>query len=1275
MNTKHTAFKPIALSLLVSGLMYNAATQHATASDLQIYKPPEGGKATVVLMMDTSGSMSAVAIEAIVADTKATIARYQGFLAEGYTRLNNGTLITDAIKQQQQFLEDDYKSLAEACDLSVDGKTITLSKTGTNTATSYERLTCNAEVTTTETKTIYSYMRTGGFGNRKWFACLPNTEVMSSGNCNIPLSGEPNRIDDFDRTSSTDPRFYYKNLRVTATDNLGSNPDRITRLKDALFETLDKKDTEGNYVLGENVLMGLGQYSVGGSGRAGRMILPALPITAKHRADLKATIASLVGQGGTPTAHAYAEAAAYLMGTTTGGGTYSGFEDSVSSTKDGDKYKAPFQTGVEAATCDGQGVYVLTDGIPNGSSTTRASDVMKFALDGSELGTSTPALTGGSTAGAWTEVGHFARRLRDKTKNPAEFKILTAVVGFGSTFNGATVAPVNGKTYYDCSTISGADARNACNWGAKALYRKGSGTTATYAAANKDGSIPEGYSATDLISGGYGEGGFYPASRTEEVVQSIIDFVSDLNGDIPPVPTGSIIIPQDTLAPDSLQRFAYVPALLTQPSDPVVVWRGNLKKYKVDNGTIYGNAGTNQLVFDDKGSFNKETSDFWGSSTVADKGDVQTGGMFDKIPYKTTKEGSVERSVWVQTTGTTLTKVQATKASLDGLGLGNYAARKILNYMGYPVDGLEDAPIDTITAPETPLRSLGGVVHSTPQLLTYGAEFDDDGQLKEDRDDYLLFGSMEGGLHLVDAGTGVEKFVFLPKAMITRQPRALLEGTEGSLDGVTSRSKTGSPPMYFPAYGIDAPWTAYAEYARAGAVGTTSSKISATKMYAYGGLRMGGAGFYGMNLTDKDDPKLMFAIEEGATGFARLGQTWGKPVVTRIRYNNKPHLVVVISGGYDEKYENPTFKASATSPAKGNAVYIVSAETANGVAAGTLLYSIAASGGTSNNSNIIHSIVGRVKTLDRDSDGLTDHLYFADLGGQVFRTDINNIVADPKDDKKDDATIRRTELLATLSNTDGSLPRFYEAPTVTIHDEDGKRFGMVNVASGDRSNPLYGEASDTGTTGLTPNRVYGLIDRDVARVDLYSTSSSLTMRSSGINIGKLLEKSATLTLPTARTAMLSDSMETRKEGWYANLNRYGSSTADVKGLKAFSEPAAIRNDLYVSVYNPNVTDSTASKCDAKVVGASELHRYCLPFGVCAVTQGEDADVRFALGKGIQSVNIGPGEEGNTRRIIYQQPTSQVKNVVTGNALQNSEYKAPPRLVPIRWYEKQPKLPE
>ena len=1216
MNTKHTAFKPIALSLLVSGLMYSAATQRATASDLQIYKPPEGGQATVVLMLDTSGSM-------------------------------------------------------EECDLS--GAEPVLPAIPSGTTPSYGRVICRSSVTSTITvfrkKQIEDkWMSTwwGGYWTYKdnWYKCAPNTTNLSESACNELLSSVPNTTGLSTRSSSGST--YYTAVNETKAENA----DRITRLKDALFAVLNRKDTEGKYVLGENVLMGLGHYSspnTTGSGAdnvTGRMIVPAKPLTPTHRTDLLQAIAGLKAQGGTPTAHAYAEAAAYLMGTTTGGGIYSGIANSDALTKDTDgTYKAPFQqAGVNAATCDGQGIYVLTDGTPNGSKdTTAAVTLMNTALNKKSLLASSPSLPVVDTAdtrsfgsGIWPEIGHFSRLLRDKTQNPAQFRVLTAVVGFGSVFTGATVRTVNGKQYYDCSTITGTDAKNACNWGAKPLYSKVTGGTTTYATVDKNGNAPAGYS-TDPISGGFGNGGFYPASKTEEVVQSILDFVSDIGGEIPPVPTGSIIIPQDTLAPDSLQRYAYVPALLTQPTDPVVIWGGNLKKYKVENGTVYGNLGTNELVFDDQGGFNPNTTDYWNSATVGDKGNVQTGGMFEKIPYKTTTSDT-PRSVWVQKSGTTMTKVEATKASLDALGFGDYYSRKILNFMGYSVSGAENDPLPaTIDTPVTPLRALGGVVHSTPQLLTYGANLDDDGQLTDTRDDYLLFGSMEGSLHLIDTGTGIEKFAFLPRAMVTRQPRALQEGTEGSIDGSTSRSKTGSPPMYYPAYGVDAPWAAYAEYKREG------SKLEATKMYAYGGLRMGGAGFYGLDLTNKSSPTLMFALEGGGD-FERLGQTWGKPVVTRIRYNNKPHLVVVISGGYDEKYEDSIFKSANATDVKGNAVYVVSAETANGATAGQLLLKI----DSSNNSNMKHSIVGRVKTLDRDADGLTDHLYFADLGGQVFRTDINN-AAVPAAGATQQATVTRVVRLANLTNPDGSLPRFYEAPTVTLHDEGDKRFALINVGSGDRSNPLY-DNKDVNN----PNRIYGIIDRDVARIDLYSASlTEADMNSQNILLGNLIES------PEAddKAAMLGtpESLPT-KEGWHYPLDAYGSATSRITGLKAFNEPAAIRNDLYLSVYNPIVVNPNANKCEAQVVGASELHRYCLPFGVCSAEQGSNNLQRFALGRGIQTVNIGPGETGDTRRIIYQKPTTDVKDEVTGTAVkQHSQYTAPPRLVPIRWYEKQPKI--
>ncbi|MFP3571244.1 hypothetical protein, partial [Paraburkholderia sp. SIMBA_030] len=62
--------------------------------------------------------------------------------------------------------------------------------------------------------------------------------------------------------------------------------------------------------------------------------------------------------------------------------------------------------------------------------------------------------------------------------------------------------------------------------------------------------------------------------------------------------------------------------------------------------------------------------------------------------------------------------------------------------------------------------------------------------------------------------------------------------------------------------------------------------------------------------------------------------------------------------------------------AKGSSIYVTDAKT------GDKLWS------WNNPQN--HSIVAGVTALDRNNDGLFDHLYFADLGGNVFRADFIN---------------------------------------------------------------------------------------------------------------------------------------------------------------------------------------------------------------------------------------------------------------------------------------------
>lgn len=91
--------------------------------------------------------------------------------------------------------------------------------------------------------------------------------------------------------------------------------DRLTRLKDAMFTLLGNSNLSG-------IKLGAGYYSYDGKGQKGIVSIPAKAMSdTTHVANLKKFVAGLAANGGTPTAAAYAEAGAYMMGTTTSGVT------------------------------------------------------------------------------------------------------------------------------------------------------------------------------------------------------------------------------------------------------------------------------------------------------------------------------------------------------------------------------------------------------------------------------------------------------------------------------------------------------------------------------------------------------------------------------------------------------------------------------------------------------------------------------------------------------------------------------------------------------------------------------------------------------------------------------------------------------------------------------------------------------------------------------------------------------------------------------------------
>lgn len=1224
-------------TLSMTSVSVNSATNGKQIGDLEIYKAAEGGSVTITMMLDTSGSMT----------------------------LN----------------QVDY-----ACDLPGGATFSAKGSEWSNTNPKYIKNFCSSGA-----RYFYRLSPEG-----QWYRCGGSNGSGSSNfsfdDCNTKLNNAPLAANYDYITSSSGNRYYFAGEKVY---------DRLTRLKDAIFTLMDSTQLDS-----KKVAIGIGQFSSQSNAnnavsfnsngtaiadsKTGKILVPAALLTEVQRTKIKTVVAAAGGGNGTPTANAYAEVGAYMLGTNTPSGSeYSGFNRSVGSSKSGSNYISPL-TSTTTAICDGRGIYFLTDGVPNGAPA--PTSLMKSAL-GSKGSAFTPASLGMLPNGSqgnngMPEVGAFAKALRSPTLNPLgeNGSILTAVVGFGSDFNVdraedatrpeadrviRTLSYLNASgeeetgEFYNCNKIANIDAKNACNWGAK--------------------------SHPNLTGvGKFGEGGFYSAQSTDDIVNSIVNFVADLNQTLPSAPSGTITVPNDPYQASNQLAYAYLPMLAPAVSSNDSIWKGNLKKYSLNQGTLFGKKNS-KLYSNIAGDLSNSTQDLWQTSTTTSGNSaVDVGGVYAQL--RTPKSGrSSVRNVYVEDYDTLASKKPILRElSVDNAGkpIGfnllvdttiytQQNQLRLLNFLGFDeavsqsgqqidlvsISGITSPNLIvsnlTLVQPVKEIKVLGGVVHSKPTAISYSATLDENGRVTSDlskRDDYVLFGSMDGALHLADSDDGKEAVAIIPKAMLLTQPSALV--------GDSKKNEIGQP--YF---GVDAPWLVTTDYKYDLPTESTSGKVTVDDstgkgMFAYGGLRMGGEAFYGMNITNSTTPEVLFTITpEGLNGqvstdFTRLGQIWSKPTAARIRLtkDKDPIDVLIFGGGYDMNYESDDYVASSTTPAKGNVIYIVNADT------GALITSLTAS----NNSAMIHSITGEITTLDRDNDGLMDHLYAADLGGQVFRADFENARPEKFGFTAVDnfSNKRVTRILDTapmvLANKKFAY-RFYERPVVSFYRSEGGTnngniFALVNVISGNRSAPL----STLRSSNDVANRVYGIIDTDVARADLF-TAADTSLGMNSINEGSLVNLAATLgntptedkkkqaqalllgTAATSTTASVA-----AKKGWYYPLTRFDGYN-NVRYNKGVGDSVVINNLLYTTVYNPDKQYGTVNSCSAKITGGSERQVYCLPYGICMDSASTTGTGGFTpAGQGIQELTLGAFNEDNTNLKVLIGTTTIADRILADN---------------------------
>jgi type IV pilus assembly protein PilY1 len=315
------------------------------------------------------------------------------------------------------------------------------------------------------------------------------------------------------------------------------------------------------------------------------------------------------------------------------------------------------------------------------------------------------------------------------------------------------------------------------------------------------------------------------------------------------------------------------------------------------------------------------------------------------------------------------------------------------------------------------------------------------------------------------------------------------------------------------------------------------------------GMRRGGDSVFALDVTDRDDPRLLWEINSSTSGFDDLGQTWSTPQVAKVKVDSDYIDVAVFGGGYDAGQDNGTPRQDGV----GNAIYMVNLLTGDKV--------WSAGKATDHDlvlSNMDHSIPAPLRVIDLNTDGLADRIYVGDMGGRVWRYDIFN--GSPV------AELGQGGLIASLGAADLGTPvaadvrRFYNQVDVVDYAQEGVRFLSLNVGSGYRAHPLDRALDEEFYSIRDYNPIRQLNNADYGAAVIRTDLTDITA------------------LPSAR-------LDTDDAGWRLRMVK-------APGEKVLSRSLTFKNTVYFSSFAPG---SGANACNP-AQGVNRLYKIDLLTG-------------------------------------------------------------------------------
>ncbi|MDI1246651.1 MAG: PilC/PilY family type IV pilus protein [Rhodoferax sp.] len=362
----------------------------------------------------------------------------------------------------------------------------------------------------------------------------------------------------------------------------------------------------------------------------------------------------------------------------------------------------------------------------------------------------------------------------------------------------------------------------------------------------------------------------------------------------------------------------------------------------------------------------------------------------------------------------------------------------------------------------------------------------------------------DGMLHVFDRVTGAERWAYVPKPV---------------LPNLYKLADTGYSSSHFPMLdGSPVMGDIYVS--------------GAWKTILLGGMNAGGRSYYALDVTDPTAPKMLWEFSD-----ANLGLTFGNPIITK---KSDGTWVVVFASGYNN-----------VSPGDGNGhLFVVNANTG----AKILDIPTYSSGTTAVGSTAAPSGLAKINAyISSDQSNVAELIYGGDLLGNVWRFDINSMVA----------PYLSSMLLAQLKV--GSTPQpITTKPALAEISYSGTKVKTIYIGTG-----KYLGTSDLADTST--QTIYALKDTR-SSTGLGNVRSATDPAGNAMMVAQTATNTTSASLGNIVQVTASSVNWNTKSGWYVDLPGAGE--------RVNIAPHLVLSTLFVGTNTP--------KTDACTVGGTSM---------------------------------------------------------------------------------------